>query len=181
MIGAGPIIGGGIGYSVGKAFDSPIAGTAAGIGAGYAARSMTLANVARGAWTASNFVRFGTATASIGAGTAAATVGAGLAAGVIAGTAVVKLAEETGLVQEGSTGDVLEFYSEPLKAPGRLKDAIVSIPKSLNEIDNAWTAVPGNAAGIPAGTRIDPNTDEPRETKSLFELITGRKPLGYWF
>lgn len=169
MIGVGPLVGAGVGYKVAQATDSAITGATAGVITSYAASRLTLGMVARGAWTASNFVRIGTATTSVGAGTAASTVGAGLAAGVVVGTAVVALGEETGVFAEGSTADIIKFYSEPTKAPERLFDAVTSIPDSLALIDEAWTAVPGNAAGIEPGTRIDPETNRPVQKKSWWE------------
>ena len=168
MIGVGPLVGAGVGYKVAQATDSPITGATAGVITSYAASRLTLGMVARGAWTASNFVRIGTATTSVGAGTAAATVGAGLAAGVVVGTAVVALGEETGVFAEGSRSDVIDLYTGQVSVSDYV-DAVTSIPDSLAAIDEAWTAVPGNAAGIEPGTMIDPETNRPVQKKSWWE------------
>lgn len=168
LIGVGPLVGAGVGYKVAQATGKPLVGATAGVATSYGLSRLTLGMVARGAWTASNFVRIGTATTSVGAGTAAATVGAGLAAGVVVGTAIVALGEKTGKFAEGSTSDVIDLYTGQVSLEEYI-DTVASIPESLEAIDEAWRAVPDNAAGIEAGTPIDPATNRPRSKRSWWE------------
>jgi hypothetical protein len=164
LIGVGPIIGGGVGYALTR---NEIA-AAAGATAGIAARNITLGTVGKGIvrtggfiaprlWSASNFIRFGTATTSIGLGTVIASVAAGAAAGVIVGTGV-----SYAMFGKDGAEAAVEFYTEPSQWVERLA-TIGDIPELLREQNEAWQAVPGNAAGISAGTQIDPVTGLPEE------------------
>ena len=165
LIGVGPIIGGGVGYGISK---NEI-GAAAGIAVGYAARNVTLGMVGKGIvrtggfiaprlWTASNFIRFGSATASVGLGTLTAAAAGGAAAGVIVGTGV-----SYAMFGKDGAEAAIEFYTEPSQWANRLAE-IGDIPELLREQNAAWQAVPGNAAGLPAGTQIDPTTGRPTTT-----------------
>ena len=165
LIGVGPIIGGGVGYALTRNEIAAAAGAATGI----AARKVTLGMVGRGIvrtggfiaprlWSASNFIRFGTATTSGSLGTATAAVAAGAAAGVIVGTGV-----SYAMFGKDGAEAAIEFYTEPSQWAERLSQ-IGDIPELIREQNAAWQAVPGNAAGIAAGTQIDPVTGRPSTT-----------------
>jgi hypothetical protein len=162
----GPIIGGGIGYAVSE----NEAAAAAGVTAGFMARKLTLGQIGAAAyrsaifaapriWAASNFIRFGTAATSIGLGTAAAATAYGYALGATVGTAASWL-----LFGEEGRDDAIELYTSPVTGEVSLSewaDAVTSIPELLEQQRSAWEAVPGNAAGLPAGTQINPTTGRP--------------------
>jgi len=87
--------------------------------------------------------------AALGSGvTLAATVGVGATVGAVTGTLIVQEAEERGLVYEGATADVLDFYTGQAEGQYWGDYTVLGTPKSSEAGMPGYFNIPGNVRYI---------------------------------
>lgn len=176
-LGIGPLVGAPVGAAVGRKTDNIYYGVTAGVAASYLTNTITIGGVLQRTWAASNFIRFGSSTATVGLGQAAAAGAYGYALGSTVGTGLSWL-----LFGEEGRDAAIKLYTSPLTGEVTLAEwaeAVTSIPSLVAENSAARRStgiVPAdNAAGLPGGT----TEWEVQNPDSPFNPFTGEPNRAY--
>jgi outer membrane lipoprotein SlyB len=163
LSGIGPLIGGAVGYGTGKVAGAE-AGAIAGVVSGIISRKATVG----GAFRAVGMIGRGLWTVSKIRPPAPGPFAVGYVAGAIVGTGV-----SYALFGEEGAQDAIDLYTGQVPvfsiSEGSLLETISDIPGYIQARNESNRAVPGNAAGIPGGTELDPTTGQPRQVSATVQ------------